>query len=114
LAKVRCIETTRIGDSGATLLMLARHPAVREVAVVARPDPHWGETPCAFVALREGIEVPSADALMQWCKDRMAGFKRPRYVVFGELPRPRKTYLARSSPTRMIRMAFPFEGGGGS
>src|SRR5438309_11719881 len=46
--------------------VLARHPAVREVAVVAKPDPHWGETPCAFVALREGVEAPSADALMQW------------------------------------------------
>jgi fatty-acyl-CoA synthase len=67
--------------------ILARHPAVREVAVVAKPDPHWGETPCAFVALREGIEAPSAEALMQWCKGQMASFKRPRYIVFGELPR---------------------------
>jgi fatty-acyl-CoA synthase len=67
--------------------ILARHPAVRDVAVVAKPDPHWGETPCAFVALREGIEAPSADDLMNWCKDQMAGFKRPRHIVFGELPR---------------------------
>ena len=67
--------------------VLARHPAVREVAVVAKPDPHWGETPCAFVALREGVEAPSADALMQWCKGQMAAFKRPRHIVFGELPR---------------------------
>ena len=66
---------------------LARHPAVREVAVVAKPDSYWGETPCAFVALREGVEAPSADALIQWCKGQMAAFKRPRYVVFGELPR---------------------------
>ena len=67
--------------------ILARHPAVREVAVVAKPDPHWGETPCAFVALREGVEAPSADALMQWCKGQIAGFKRPRHIVFGELPK---------------------------
>ena len=67
--------------------VLARHPAVREVAVVAKPDPHWGETPCAFVALREGVEAPSADALMQWCKGQIAGFKRPRHIVFGELPK---------------------------
>ena len=67
--------------------ILARHPAVREVAVVAKPDPYWGETPCAFVALREGVEAPSADDLMDWCKSQMAGFKRPRHIVFGELPR---------------------------
>jgi fatty-acyl-CoA synthase len=67
--------------------ILARHPAVLEVAVVAKPDAHWGEIPCAFVALREGVEAPSADALIQWCKGQMAGFKRPRYVVFGELPK---------------------------
>jgi fatty-acyl-CoA synthase len=67
--------------------ILARHPAVREVAVVAMPDPHWGETPCAFVALRDGVEAPSAEALMQWCTGQMAGFKRPRHIVFGELPR---------------------------
>jgi len=67
--------------------ILARHPAVREVAVVAKPDPHWGETPCAFVALRQGVAAPSAEELMAWCKGQMAGFKRPRHIVFGELPR---------------------------
>ena len=67
--------------------VLARHPTVREVAVVAKPDPHWGETPCAFVALREGVEAPSVDALIQWCKAQMAHFKCPRYIVYGELPR---------------------------
>jgi fatty-acyl-CoA synthase len=67
--------------------ILARHPAVREVAVVAKPDPHWGETPLAFVALREGVDAPSAHDLMDWCKGRMAGFKRPRHIVFGDLPR---------------------------
>ena len=67
--------------------VLARHPAVREVAVVAKPDPHRGEIPCAFVALREGVETPPAEALMQWCKGQMAAFKRPRHIVFGELPK---------------------------
>ena len=67
--------------------ILARHPAVCEVAVVAKPDSHWGETPCAFVTLREGVEAPSVDALIQWCKSQMAHFKRPRHIVFGELPR---------------------------
>ncbi len=67
--------------------ILAQHPAVRDVAVVAKPDPHWGETPCAFVTLREGVEAPSSAGLMDWCKGQMAGFKRPRHIVFGELPR---------------------------
>jgi len=67
--------------------ILTRHPAVREVAVVAKPDSHWGETPCAFVALREGVAAPSAEELMQWCKGQMAGFKRPRHIVFGDLPK---------------------------
>jgi fatty-acyl-CoA synthase len=67
--------------------ILARHPAVREVAVVAKPDPHWGETPCAFVALRADVPAPTAEELMAWCKGRMAGFKRPRHFVFGDLPR---------------------------
>jgi fatty-acyl-CoA synthase len=67
--------------------IMSRHPAIREVAVVAKPDTHWGETPCAFVTLREGVTVPSADDLMTWCKQNMAHFKRPHYVVFGELPK---------------------------
>jgi fatty-acyl-CoA synthase len=69
--------------------ILARHPAVREAAVVAKPDDHWGETPCAFVALREGagVAAPTAEDLMAWCKGQMAGFKRPRHIVFGDLPK---------------------------
>jgi fatty-acyl-CoA synthase len=67
--------------------IMSRHPAVREVAVVAKPDSHWGETPCAYVALKEGVAAPSADDLKAWCKERMAGFKRPHYIVFGELPK---------------------------
>jgi fatty-acyl-CoA synthase len=67
--------------------IMSRHPAVREVAVVAKPDSHWGETPCAFVALREGVTAPSEAELIAWCKQHMAGFKRPHYIVFGELPK---------------------------
>jgi len=67
--------------------VLARHPAVREVAVVAKPDGHWGEVPCAFIATRAGMESITAEAVIAWCRNEMAGFKRPRYVVFGELPK---------------------------
>jgi fatty-acyl-CoA synthase len=66
--------------------VLYRHPAVLEAAVVARPDERWGETPCAFVALKDGAAVTEAE-IIAFCKDQLAGFKVPRTVVFGPLPR---------------------------
>ena len=65
---------------------LYRHPAVMEAAVVARPDGKWGETPCAFVALKPGAHA-SADEIAAWCREHLAHFKVPRTVVFGELPK---------------------------
>jgi fatty-acyl-CoA synthase len=65
---------------------LYKHPAVAAAAVVAKADEKWGETPCAFVELRPGASV-TADALMAWCKQNLAGYKCPRYVVFMELPK---------------------------
>jgi fatty-acyl-CoA synthase len=67
--------------------IMSRHPAVREVAVVAKPDIKWGETPCAYVALRDGVAAPTADDLVAWCKQHMAHYKRPHFIVFGELPK---------------------------
>jgi fatty-acyl-CoA synthase len=68
--------------------VLYRHPAVLEAAVVARPDPVWGESPCAFVSLRAEDEGRvTAEELITWCRGRMAHFKAPRSVVFGELPK---------------------------
>ncbi|VTU19621.1 Long-chain-fatty-acid--CoA ligase [Variovorax sp. RA8] len=66
--------------------VLYRHPAVLAAAVVARPDEKWGETPCAFVELKAGVEVSKADIIAH-CKEHLAGFKVPRDVVFGELPK---------------------------
>jgi len=66
---------------------LYRHPAVLEAAVVARSDEKWGETPCAFVTLKDGAGDTSADDIIAFCRDNMAHFKAPRTVVFGPLPK---------------------------
>ncbi len=66
--------------------VLYRHPAVMAAAVVARPDPKWGETPCAFVELKPNARVSEME-LIEFCRSHMARFKAPRSVVFGELPK---------------------------
>ncbi len=66
--------------------ILYRHPDVLEAAVAARPDEKWGETPCAFVTLKEGGVATEAD-IITFCKANMAGFKVPKTVVFGPLPK---------------------------
>ena len=66
--------------------VLYRHPAVLAAAVVAKPDARWGETPCAFVELKAEAQV-SVEQIVAHCKQHLAGFKVPRAVVFGELPK---------------------------
>ncbi len=66
---------------------LYRHPAVLEAAVVARSDVKWGETPCAFVTLKEGATETTAGDIIAFCRDNMAHFKVPKTVVFGALPK---------------------------
>ena len=65
---------------------LYKHTAVGAVAVVAKPDAKWGETPCAFIELKSGAQA-GADELMQWCKQNLAGYKVPRFIVFAEIPK---------------------------
>ena len=66
---------------------LYSHEAVLEAAVVARPDERWGESPCAFVALKPDAQAVTEAALIAHCRERLAHFKAPRTIVFGDLPK---------------------------
>ncbi|MEZ4866792.1 MAG: acyl-CoA synthetase [Caldilineaceae bacterium] len=66
--------------------VLYRHPAILEAAVVARPDEKWGETPCAFVVLRDGASA-TTEEIIEYCRENMAHYKAPKTVIFGELPK---------------------------
>ena len=66
--------------------VLFKHPAVAMVAVVAKEDEKWGETPCAFIELKPGSDASEAD-IIEFCQSNLARFKCPRHVIFGELPK---------------------------
>ena len=66
---------------------LYRHPDVLEAAVVARPDNKWGETPCAFVTLKDTAVGVTGQDIINFCRDQMAHFKIPKTVIFLELPK---------------------------
>jgi len=63
------------------------HPAVLIAAVVSQPDAKWGETPCAFIELKAGIEQPDESEIIAFCRERLAHFKCPKQVIFCELPK---------------------------
>ncbi len=65
---------------------LFKHPAVQLAAVVAKPDEKWGETPCAFVELKPGMSATTEDLIL-WCREHLARYKCPRFVVFAEIPK---------------------------
>ena len=81
--------------------VLYKHPAVAAAAVVAKPDPKWGETPCAFIEIRPGAKVTEAE-IIDYCKPRLARFKCPRHVIFTELP---KTSTGKIQKFKLRKMA---------
>ncbi|KAI3969754.1 hypothetical protein MKW92_004958 [Papaver armeniacum] len=66
--------------------VLFSHPSIFEAAVVGRPDNHWGETPCAFVKLKDGCSA-NAEEIIQFCKDRLPHYMAPKTIVFADLPK---------------------------
>lgn len=68
--------------------ILYEHPSIAEVAVVGTPDPKWGESVVAVLRLKEGAEAPAARDVIQFCRERIASYKKPRFVTYvGELPK---------------------------
>ncbi|XP_022861511.1 probable acyl-activating enzyme 1, peroxisomal isoform X1 [Olea europaea var. sylvestris] len=66
--------------------VLYRHPAVVEAAVVGRPDNHWGQTPCAFVKVKEGFTLVAQD-IINYCRDNLPHYMAPRTVIFEDIPK---------------------------
>ena len=81
------------------------HPAVSLVAVVAMPDPKWGEVPCAFVELVDG-ETVSEQELLDHARQRLAGFQRPERVVFGELPKTSTGKIRKNELRERVKRLF--------
>ncbi|WP_029030383.1 acyl-CoA synthetase [Salinarimonas rosea] len=81
--------------------VLYAHPAIAACGVVAKPDEKWGETPCAFVELKPGMEA-TADEIVAFCRERLAHYKCPRHVVFAEIP---KTSTGKIQKFRLREMA---------
>ena len=82
--------------------VIYRHPKVAAAAVVARPDEKWGETPCAFVELKPGEEA-DADDIIAFCREHMAGYNRPKHVVFMNLPKTSTGKIQKFALRELVR-----------
>lgn len=66
--------------------VLYKHPAVLFAAVVAKPDPKWGEVPCAFVELKDNTAATEPE-IIAFCRNQLSGFKTPKAIIFGSIPK---------------------------
>ncbi|WP_330218857.1 AMP-binding enzyme [Vibrio natriegens] len=66
--------------------VLYKHPDILEVSVVAKPDERWGESPCAFITLKQN-RFTSENEILDYCREHLAGFKIPKTIVFTNLPK---------------------------
>jgi fatty-acyl-CoA synthase len=87
---------------------LYRHPAVVSCAVVAKPDDKWGETPVAYVELRDGAEV-TATELVAHCKELLAGYKVPRDIRFESIPKTSTGKIQKFELRSRLRAKTAFE-----
>ena len=81
---------------------LYKHPSVLFAAVVAQPDEKWGETPCAFIELKDTNDSVSDKDIINFCKDTLAGFKCPKKVIFTELPKTSTGKILKYELRKMI------------
>jgi fatty-acyl-CoA synthase len=81
--------------------VLHRHPAVAIAAVVAKPDEKWGEVPCAFVELKDGASL-TEEELITFTREHLAGFKRPKQIVFCTIPKTATGKLQKFELRQMI------------
>ncbi|MEL6204211.1 MAG: AMP-binding protein [Pseudomonadota bacterium] len=86
--------------------VLMHHPAILLAAVVAKPDAKWGEVPCAVVELKPGAEV-TEDDLIAFCRDRLAGFKTPKSVIFAEIPKTSTGKIQKFELRKRVAAAGP-------
>jgi len=87
---------------------LYKHPAVMAAAVVALPDPKWGEVPAAFVELRDGATVTEAE-LIAHCREHLAGFKSPKKIIFGPLPKTSTGKIQKFVLREQVKSSQSFE-----
>ncbi len=87
--------------------VLYRHPLVLEAAVVAQPDDHWGEVPCAFISLKDDSPAVSEQDILAFCRNGMAGYKVPRRVIFGPLPKTSTGKIRKNILREQLRASPP-------
>jgi fatty-acyl-CoA synthase len=88
--------------------VLYRHPAVALAAVVAVPDPKWGEVPCAVVELRDGASA-TPEEIIEFCRGHMARYKVPKQIVFGVLPKTSTGKIQKFQLRQQFRSAAAIE-----